>query len=569
MSDAVVKLGWDNSGARSGADEALRIAQSLKAKTDKTLARVGNPPGGMQKGGMGMLAMQTQDIAVQAQMGTNALQIFAQQGSQIASIFGEQGAIVGGIAAVAGALVYAGQKGNEAFTALVASSQTLTGELGKVVAAGSISQMTELFGELEKQQAALRAESEGLGTSLMSLAKGVMGTFTGGPALDERRAQMEAAQAGMEQTRAAVLRQIVDLSERETAIAIARVSGNSALADELQRQLSLEQKIFSIRQSQAPVEVQDKLIAQAIALSKAEETAAAAAKNAEDARKRQTARQGLNEARAAVEQFDETDEQRLNRLIREREGLQAAVVSARGDEVAQMEAARALQQQELAILETKRKIANETADAMKKQADLAEAAFNAEARNQESEKEREAKEYKRGIVARADAEKELQILRLKVEGKMEAAAAAEKELQIQQEARRIAEEQNVSYKTALDLARQKVALEDQIAKKQEASTGRIKGYSRAEQGGAAEASARAAKGMLEARQRVEKSRESFSGLREFYRNNERDGNGRRVLPLGRAFEGASRGNDAAVGLLARMVEVMESVNQNTGQLVAV
>lgn len=52
----------------------------------------------------GQLGFQLQDIAVQAQMGTNAFVILGQQGSQIASIFGPTGAIVGGVLAVGAAI---------------------------------------------------------------------------------------------------------------------------------------------------------------------------------------------------------------------------------------------------------------------------------------------------------------------------------------------------------------------------------------------------------------------------------------------------------------------------------
>lgn len=50
------------------------------------------------------LSYQLQDVAVQAQMGTNAFIILAQQGPQIASIFGPGGAVIGALIAVAGGI---------------------------------------------------------------------------------------------------------------------------------------------------------------------------------------------------------------------------------------------------------------------------------------------------------------------------------------------------------------------------------------------------------------------------------------------------------------------------------
>jgi hypothetical protein len=50
------------------------------------------------------LGWQMQDVAVQAQMGTDALVILSQQGSQVASGFGPAGAVVGALIAVGGAI---------------------------------------------------------------------------------------------------------------------------------------------------------------------------------------------------------------------------------------------------------------------------------------------------------------------------------------------------------------------------------------------------------------------------------------------------------------------------------
>jgi hypothetical protein len=120
MADVSITLGVDGKALTSGLNQARQQVETFGKRTSEVLSgRGGGGMGGMQKGGMGMLAMQTQDIAVQAQMGTNALQIFAQQGSQILSIFGSGGAIAGGVAAVAGALIYAGQKAQESFDKMI------------------------------------------------------------------------------------------------------------------------------------------------------------------------------------------------------------------------------------------------------------------------------------------------------------------------------------------------------------------------------------------------------------------------------------------------------------------
>lgn len=66
----------------------------------------------------GQLSVQFQDVAVQAQQGTDYLRIFAQQGPQIASVFGPAGAVTGAIIAfgalIAGPFVAQMMAGNKA-----------------------------------------------------------------------------------------------------------------------------------------------------------------------------------------------------------------------------------------------------------------------------------------------------------------------------------------------------------------------------------------------------------------------------------------------------------------------
>jgi hypothetical protein len=56
------------------------------------------------RGGFGQVGHQIQDVAVQLQMGQNAMLVFGQQGSQIASLFGPGGAMLGAVLAVGAAL---------------------------------------------------------------------------------------------------------------------------------------------------------------------------------------------------------------------------------------------------------------------------------------------------------------------------------------------------------------------------------------------------------------------------------------------------------------------------------
>jgi hypothetical protein len=79
-----------------------RVNQSFKNTKKQTNAL--NQQFRFMRGGMGQLGHQIQDVAVQLQMGQNALLVFGQQGGQIASIFGHHGAVVGAFLAVGAAI---------------------------------------------------------------------------------------------------------------------------------------------------------------------------------------------------------------------------------------------------------------------------------------------------------------------------------------------------------------------------------------------------------------------------------------------------------------------------------
>jgi hypothetical protein len=71
-----------------------RAAASIQ-KFDKAAQKANKGGLRLMRGGLGQLGHQVQDIAVQLQMGQNAMLVFGQQGSQIASLMGPNGAIIG------------------------------------------------------------------------------------------------------------------------------------------------------------------------------------------------------------------------------------------------------------------------------------------------------------------------------------------------------------------------------------------------------------------------------------------------------------------------------------------
>lgn len=89
--------------------QADTLVKKLGVTTEQTATKVNNLGKNMRltKGPTsalsttaGQLGVQFQDVAVQAQMGTDAVRIFSQQGPQILSIFGPTGAVFGALAAI-------------------------------------------------------------------------------------------------------------------------------------------------------------------------------------------------------------------------------------------------------------------------------------------------------------------------------------------------------------------------------------------------------------------------------------------------------------------------------------
>jgi len=76
-------------------DKQIALAKSSGALTQQFR---------FMRGGLGQVGHQVQDIAVQLQMGQNAMLVFGQQGSQIASLFGPHGAVIGALLAVSAAV---------------------------------------------------------------------------------------------------------------------------------------------------------------------------------------------------------------------------------------------------------------------------------------------------------------------------------------------------------------------------------------------------------------------------------------------------------------------------------
>ena len=121
----------------------------------------------LMRGGFGQVGHQIQDIAVQLQMGTNAMLVFGQQGGQIASLFGPKGAMIGAVLSVGAAIgtylapkFFEGEKAAEQFREKVEDLASKTKELTSaqleylaVAYADKIEEQKERQKELQDQYA--------------------------------------------------------------------------------------------------------------------------------------------------------------------------------------------------------------------------------------------------------------------------------------------------------------------------------------------------------------------------------------------------------------------------------
>lgn len=139
---------------------AKRTETAVK-KTGDAMKNLRGPTSAL-KTTSGQLAVQLQDVAVQAQMGTDYLRIFAQQGPQIASVFGPQGAVVGAVLAIGAAIgtVFVSnmkeaeiqvQKTSDVLKSLRGNFDELTGAQQGVVRTGTQAEIKQLNAALQEQ----------------------------------------------------------------------------------------------------------------------------------------------------------------------------------------------------------------------------------------------------------------------------------------------------------------------------------------------------------------------------------------------------------------------------------
>ena len=167
MADSEIELGIKVTG--KGIDKATEQLEELAKAGEKAEEKVKGAGESFKKpvaplknlrSQAQQASYQLQDIAVQAQMGTNGFTIFAQQGSQLASVFGPAGAVTGALIAfggIVGRLLWDSfNKTGEAMKALKVEMKSLEENFDSLGEAGKAYVKTLVTKDIESYDAALK-----------------------------------------------------------------------------------------------------------------------------------------------------------------------------------------------------------------------------------------------------------------------------------------------------------------------------------------------------------------------------------------------------------------------------
>lgn len=142
-------------GDVGNATAALDKLGAVAPKTQRSIDNLSSSFGGTFRSNMQNASYQIQDIAVQAQMGTNALTILGQQGPQLLSILGPAGAVAGGIVAI-GAAALSMMQDVDVASESVSDFMTRLERMGSVEAGRELRNVATASDELATSQAQLQ-----------------------------------------------------------------------------------------------------------------------------------------------------------------------------------------------------------------------------------------------------------------------------------------------------------------------------------------------------------------------------------------------------------------------------
>jgi len=162
--DEIRLLKLEQKGATAAQIQAAKAAMNYrnaqKQMGDQSKVVQGNFKA--MRGSTQQVSYQLQDIAVQAQMGTNAFVILGQQGPQLASVFGPGGAVAGAVisfAALLGGVMFAGLKDtSETMEEVEQRAMDLAAKLNELIKEDKKVVLRQLTSQLEKSKEALEAQ---------------------------------------------------------------------------------------------------------------------------------------------------------------------------------------------------------------------------------------------------------------------------------------------------------------------------------------------------------------------------------------------------------------------------
>jgi hypothetical protein len=318
MADATVTLGLDAAPLRTGLKKASAEVDGFTNRTQQSMTRLQSKTSkgvaGQRAGGV---AMQVQDIAVQAQAGTSALTILAQQGSQVASIFGPKGAIIGGLVALGAVLFSVGFKAKDNFTKFKEEANKAAEALGELSYSGNVDDLSSGMRGAREEAARLGGELENI-NSRAGYAAIRIGELFGGDSAETRAGAIQKQLERVGKIQADLGQTAIQVAAKELEITQLRIQGKADEADELQRQLDLYKEIERIRTSSFDAATKRQLIENATALS----DAAKALKDADKAQK-ETEKQKKEDGKSVGvdtngDGFTSKREQRVYDLAQER-----------------------------------------------------------------------------------------------------------------------------------------------------------------------------------------------------------------------------------------------------------
>jgi len=529
---ATIKFGFDGVEVEQG----LNRVSKKTAAFSKQLSAAGSG-GGINLGGA---SAQLQDIAVQLQGGTSAITVFTQQGSQLASMLGPQGALVGGLLAVGGAALSVGSNSVEAFDALMTSAAGAHTEVSKLSGADGLSAVADGLEKIQKQRAALLADSKG---GFLGAAATELGRLFGGDDQATKREKRAKADESLSQDEVRLEKEILAASKDQLRLTQLRASGKEAEADELERQLKLRQQLKEIDALPVQPQTKDALKADAIAADKALGNPAAAAQQKEDLAELEaglarikTARDKLTEQRnsgleggALLTNLQQQQKELQNNAVLGGFSVEKDIDKQVSERTAQKDFSgaekilkaradyEALQKQIDDVTEAMKRQAVQSAQANAKTAADATKRTQDEQKKEQQAQQRQLQDNLQRAKRGAEQQAAIQVKELKAAGRDKEAAELEKGLKLQSRRSELTQ-LGFTPQQAGELAVRELAAEDKLDRKGE----RTEGGRRKIKGGV--------------------SKSTFDGLGGFYALQQRNADGSRVVPLGQAFQRQNQAN---------------------------